>query len=276
MKVIRSSICGLCYGVKRACRLAESALREHGPPVYTLGPLMHNPQEVARLASRGILARERLEDVRGGLTLVRTHGIRREDYARARRLGVKLLDTACPHVKVPRRLLARLGKSGVTVLLLGDRGHPEVEALVSFASGPVEVVDGPDKLPRLQAGTPVALLSQTTQNEELFQKVAEECRRLYGKLQVECTICQDTSRRQAEALKLAGQVDAVLVVGGRNSANTSRLFALCRERLARTYHIESAEEVANLDLAGVGRVGLVSGASTPEWVIAAVEKRLGR
>jgi len=149
-----------------------------------------------------------------------------------------------------------------------------VVALESFSTGPIYVVSGPEEIPSMGKETAVALLSQTTQSPELFQLMETACRKSFIRFRSYNTICQDTVERQAEALNLADKVDCLLVIGGRNSANTTRLYNACRRKLAAVYHIESAAEIAAIDLSGARRVGLVSGASTPEWVISEVEQTL--
>jgi 4-hydroxy-3-methylbut-2-enyl diphosphate reductase len=245
-------------------------------PIYTLGPLMHNPQEVERLQSLGIVARERIEDCVGGPTLIRTHGIGKPEAERARRLGVDLIDTTCPHVKVPRRHIEEFGRQKRTVFLLGDTGHPEVQALLSYQTGPVTLVSGPDDLPRLDAGTPVGIVAQTTQSKQVFERLVEAARSFYPDVEAKCTICDDTASRQEEGVLLARQVDLMLVVGGRNSANTRRLADICRAVQPRTFHIECAGELEGIALAEVGKIAITSGASTPDWIIQEVHDWLAR
>jgi 4-hydroxy-3-methylbut-2-enyl diphosphate reductase len=237
------------------------------PPVFTIGPLIHNPQEVARLASLGIVPRDRLEECRGGITLVRTHGIGAEEVARAKELGLRLEDATCPHVELPRRHIQDFGRQGRTVLLLGDPGHPEVQALISYRTGPVHVIREPGDLPPLEPEVPMGLVAQTTQSEEAFARMASAARQRFPDLVIENTICKDARRRQEESQALAHQVDMMVVVGGRNSANTGQLAALCRAIQPRTFHVEVVEELRETSFDGVTCVGLISGASTPDGLI---------
>lgn len=274
MKIVRAEHAGFCYGVRRAARMADEAAAGEGKPVYTLGPLMHNPQEVARLASLGIEPRDRIEDCVGGRTLVRTHGVAREVFERARALGVELVDATCPRVKVPHRQIERLGREGRHVVILGDAGHPEVKALQSYAHGPVTLVSRPGQLPRLPPSTPVGLIAQTTQTQEAFQQVEAALRAGFADTVAHNTICLDSAQRQEEGRRLAARADVVLVVGGRNSANTNRLTAICRAIQPRTHHLESVREVEGVPLEGAEVVVIASGASTPDWIIDAIEARL--
>ena len=266
----------MCYGVKRATRMAQELEARGRRPIYTLGPLMHNPQEVERLRSRGIVARERIEDCAGGPTLIRTHGIGKQEMERARDLGVELVDTTCPHVKVPRRHIEEFGRQKRTVFLLGDKGHPEVQAMLSYKTGPVELVSGPDDLPELDAGTPVGIVAQTTQSKRVFEQLLEAARSAYPDVEAECTICDDTARRQEEGVLLAREVDLMVVIGGRNSANTRRLADICRAVQPRTFHIECAAELEGVSFDKVSKIGITSGASTPDWIIKQVDEWLSR
>lgn len=272
--IVKAEQAGPCYGVRRAMRLALGLVERGAGPIYSLGPLMHNPQQVAHLAEKGVTPRETVEECSGGLTLVRTHGIPKTDYERARAAGVQLVDAVCPRVKVPRKLIESFGRAGRTVLLLGDGGHPEVRALESFAEGKLFVFSGEDDIPGLNPDTPVGLVAQTTQSIELFESVAEACRGRFRDLEVNCTICDDAGRRQAEGRRIARTVDMMLVVGGHNSANTRRLAEICGSIQPNTHQIESAAELVNLSFSGVGKIGIASGASTPDWSIAEVENWL--
>lgn len=271
MKVLRARHAGFCSGVARAVQMAMDLVSREKRPLFTIGPLIHNPQEVQRLSTLGVVPKERIEDCIGNLTLIRTHGMAAEEVSRAESLGVKLLDATCPHVRLPRRHIQAFGKQGRTVLLLGDEGHPEVRALVSYGTGPVFVVRGPQDLPELPPQTPIGLVAQTTQSEEAFAQVLAAVRHRHADIAVENTICKDTRRRQEEGQWLARQVHAMVVVGGRNSANTGRLLALFRAIQPRTYQAETVAELQNVAWDGVKVVGLAAGASTPDWIIDEVE-----
>lgn len=273
MQIIRATHVGLCFGVSRATHLAEQA---SGTGVVTLGPLMHNPQEVARLDGLGIGLIDRIEQHAGRKVVVRTHGVTREQTELAASLGVDLIDGTCPHVLAPRRKIQAFGRQGRTVLLVGDVGHPEIRAQVSYACGPIHVIRDMADLPDLPADTPVGVVAQTTLAATGYQRLGEEIRRRFTDAVVSNTICRDAHLRQEAGRLLAGQVDLIVVVGGRNSANTTHLAEICSKIQPRTVQLETAEELVGLDLTGIKRVGLTSGASTPEWLIERVELELGR
>ncbi|RME23535.1 MAG: 4-hydroxy-3-methylbut-2-enyl diphosphate reductase [Deltaproteobacteria bacterium] len=274
MRIVRSSHIGLCFGVKRAIRVAMEHRSRHTGPMYSLGPLLHNPQEVRRLEKAGIIVRDELEKCADGPTLVRTHGITRQQLEKARTLGIELVDAVCPRVEVVRRHMEEYGRRGYLVVLAGDAGHPEVIALRSYAKGPVVVVSRPDQLPERFEKTPVVVLSQTTKDVATFDAIVMACRQRCDEVEQVRTICSDAVRRQADGARLARNSDMVIVIGGRNSANTTRLAEICRRIQPRTHHIEDPAELKALDFRGVETIGLASGASTPDWLVDDVERQL--
>jgi len=265
---------GVCFGVKRALRLAEEALSA-GTPVYSLGPLIHNPQEVGRLAEKGFTVIESLEEARPGATLViRSHGVSPDVVAEARRRGLEVVDATCPLVRRVQTLAMELEQDGYRVVVAGDAPHPEVRAILGHAPhavvvGEVEAVDG------LDLGGRVALVAQTTFSPGLFREMAAALvRRDPDDVRIVRTICTATVERQRAAAELAARVDTMLVIGGRNSANTNRLAERCAADGVPTHHVEVADEVRPEWLAGRPRVGVTAGASTPQWIIDAVCRRI--
>ena len=258
---------GVCFGVRRALQLAEEALAE-GRPVYSLGPLIHNPQEVARLAAKGFRVIESLSEVAaGGTLLIRSHGLGPDVVADARARGLKIIDATCPLVRRAQTLAAELEDQGYQVVVAGDEAHPEVRAILGHAPK-AKVVGGPEALRRLDLAGRVALVAQTTFSPQEFQQVADELgRRNLQEARVLNTVCAATVERQRAAAELAGRVDVMFVIGGRNSANTNRLTELCAARGVTTYHVEQADEVKAEHLAGRRRIGIAAGASTPQWII---------
>jgi len=265
---------GVCFGVRRALELAEQALAA-GDPVTCLGPLIHNPQEVARLAQRGFRVVESLGEAREGDTLlIRSHGLQPDVVAEARRRGLRIIDATCPLVHRAQTLAAELQEAGYRVLVAGDEAHPEVRAIQGHAPAAV-VVSDLEALRGLAPAGRVALIAQTTFSPERFREMAADLvRRDLQEVRVVQTICAATVERQRAAAELAGRVDVMFVIGGRNSANTNRLAELCAARGVRTHHVEHAGEVTPEHLGGRRRVGVAAGASTPQWIIDAVCERI--
>ena len=273
--VVVARYAGYCYGVERALRIAEEAGVELAPPIYTLGPLIHNPSVVRRLARRGIAAVDDLAEVERGTVIVRTHGVDPEVIAAARARGLEVIDATCPFVNVAHQRADVLREQGYVPVILGERDHPEVVGLVAWAGPGAIVVEDADEL-RLRdvRNKRVGVVVQTTQTRDNLARLVARLAPAARETLVFNTICDATGRRQAAAQKLAGAVDVVIVVGGRNSANTTRLASLCRVIQPRTWHIETAAELEAGWLAGARRVGVTAGASTPEDEIQAAVERI--
>jgi len=265
---------GVCFGVERALRLAEEALAVGGP-VYCLGPLIHNPQEVGRLARKGFQVIESLDEAEPGATLmIRSHGLSPDIVAEARDRGLNVVDATCPLVHRVQTLAMDLERGGWQVVVAGDAAHPEVRAIQGHAPQAV-VVSDPESVGALDVSGRVALVAQTTFSPEVFRQMAVDLvRRDPDDARVVKTICTATVRRQQATADLADRVDVMFVIGGRNSANTNRLAELCAGHGVATYHVEVAEEVRPEMLAGRPRVGVTAGASTPQWIIQAVCERI--
>lgn len=271
MKVVKARHAGACYGVQRALDLAMRA-SESGHGASTLGPLIHNPQVVADLAAHGINAVEGPGDVERGAVIVRSHGVTPSVRREVERKGLPLIDATCPHVARAQRAAADLASRLGSVIVVGEAGHPEVEGLVACAreaGGDVAVVADPCDLPSNTAPL-LGIVVQTTQTREALDRVVAELCARGVEVEVANTICFATRQRQESAADLAEEVDAIVVIGGRNSSNTTRLADICAASCSRTYHIERPGEIDPGWFVGCEVVGVTAGASTPENQIAAV------
>jgi len=273
VKIARTA--GFCWGVRRTVdQLMDVAEAGHGP-VVTLGPIIHNPQFVARTREMGVGTAERVADVADGTTVVvRTHGAVKPELDAARARGLEVVDGTCPYVKYPQAMAQRLSRQGYHLVIVGDPGHAEVKGVVSYAEGHCTVVRPGSDIPAIDAKK-VAVIAQTTCIGADFERVVGALALRHKEVRAVNTICADTDERQADARQLAAEVDAVVVVGGRNSANTRHLAEICREIQPRTWHVETEEELRPEWFAGCRRVGVSAGASTPDWVIEGVAARLG-
>jgi len=264
---------GVCFGVRRALEMAEQAIAQ-GRPVYCLGPLIHNPQEVARLTEKGFRVIQSLDEAAGGTLLIRSHGLQPDIVAEARRRGLRILDATCPLVHRAQSLTAELQNAGYQVIVAGDEAHPEVRAIRGYAPAAI-VVGNLEAVQPMDLSDRVALVAQTTFSPDEFRRIAAElASRDLREVRIVNTICAATVQRQQAAADLAGRVDVMFVIGGRNSANTNRLTELCASRGVQTYHLEHAGEVMADHLAGRRRIGIAAGASTPQWIIDAVCRRI--
>jgi (E)-4-hydroxy-3-methyl-but-2-enyl pyrophosphate reductase len=268
LKVTVAPGSGFCFGVKRALKIAFDAVRKHDGPVATLGPIIHNPQVVARLEEEGLTVVSDLSEIpRGGTLIVRSHGLPGSVLAEAEERGISIVDATCPFVKQTQDAAARLEDEGYTIVIVGEEDHPEVLSVTGNLRGPVTVVAGSSGLDELNVRGKVGVVCQTTQPIEHLKAVVDALLPTVRELRVFNTICAATLERQENALRLAGDVDIMLVVGGKNSANTRRLWELCREAGSDAYHIETAQELEPAWFEGKKEVGVVGGASTPHWIV---------
>jgi 4-hydroxy-3-methylbut-2-enyl diphosphate reductase len=274
VEIIVADNAGFCFGVKRALELVARAAEDHSRPVYTLGALIHNPQEIARLEARGVHRAESLEEVPGGAVILSAHGTDPSVAEAARARGLEVIDATCPFVTRAHGHIEELSQQGYAVVILGDPGHREVEGLAARAGGKAEIVSSAAEAEKLPARERCGLVVQTTQRPEALRAVAgalaERCR----ELRVYNTICEATAKRQESARELAERVEIVIVVGGRNSANTKRLQEICAATGTPTHHVETAAELDPSWVAGKERVGVTAGASTPAWIVEEVVGRL--
>lgn len=271
-EVILAKTAGFCPGVQKAIDRVRKLAQAGKGPVYTLGPVVHNSQVIARLEAEGIHAVESLAEVKGkaGVLVIRAHGITPEREAEVRKQGLEVVDATCPLVKNAQNAISKHARQGYATVIVGDRGHAEVVGLLGYAGVDAFVVAGPEeaeKLPRLDK---VNVVAQTTQEEAVFRKTVEAVKRRASTMVVSDTICKPSRARQRETVELAGKVDLMIVVGAKHSANTARLAAICRRLCANTVAVESE---ADLDAAAVRcakRIGVTAGASTPDWLVARV------
>jgi 4-hydroxy-3-methylbut-2-enyl diphosphate reductase len=274
MTIRISSSAGFCWGVERALEVARSAAAEATGPINTLGPLIHNPGVIAELRGQGIGVIATPEEAVTGTVILRSHGVPREIKEQLEASDLNVLDATCRFVKSAQDKAAHLKELGYSVLILGERDHPEVLALRSYAGPDSLVVEDPGDLPEQLAFTRVGVVVQTTQSPERLSDLVAHLAPRTRELLVYNTICSATEQRQMAAMSMADEVDVVIVVGGRNSGNTRRLAELCSEVQPRTYHVENPDELNTDWFAGAQTVGITAGASTPPDQIEAVANRI--
>ncbi len=269
-----SESAGFCWGVERALRLAREAAAGAPGPVHTLGPLIHNPSVIASLAEQGIDVVDDPTAKREGTIIIRSHGVPLETMAELSGRDLTMVDATCTFVKAAQEKAARLREEGYFVVVLGEPAHPEVLGIRSYAGPDSLVVQGPADLPSELPRRRVGVVVQTTQSQERLGSLVAALAPRVRELRVYNTICHATEERQHAAVAMASTVDLVVVVGGRNSGNTSRLADLCSAVQPRTHHVEEAEEILPEWFSGVRTVGVTAGASTPPEQIEAVVARL--
>lgn len=275
---------GFCFGVVRAITEAEKALAEGGT-VYSLGDIVHNRIEVQRLERLGLqtVTHDEMPRLAGCRLFIRAHGEPPTTYARARELGIDLIDATCP---VVARLQTRVVRAhelmrpvGGQVVILGKRGHAEVVGLTGQVDAPTIVIEGPQDLDAIDFARPVYFLSQTTQSIALFERLCDEMRRRAAdpaQVRIEDTICRLVANREEHLEAFARRFDVVIFVCGRKSSNGKVLFEVCRRANAATYNIEEAAELEPQWFAGAASVGICGATSTPKWLMQQVADAVGR
>lgn len=261
---------GFCMGVRRAVEMVLDAPGRQPGPICTYGPLIHNPQVLDLLASKDIATIRDIPACGAGTVLIRAHGVPPETKKRLKAAGFKVIDATCPRVIRVQSIIRKHARQHHAVIIVGNRDHPEVVGLLGYAGANGHVVAGVEDLERLPVFENAILVAQTTQNMRLYAEVREWTRRHCPHYKVFETICDSTERRQSEVQRLAESVDAVVVVGGRESGNTQRLFEIARRTGKPAFHVESEADLDGIDLkalCAVQTIGITAGASTPNWVI---------
>lgn len=275
MEIVLAESLGFCMGVKRVVDMAYKALgKSNDLPVVTLGPLIHNTQEIARLTASGVAVAETATLPEQGTVIIRAHGVAPQAYEDLKSRGLKIMDGTCPYVHYSQRKAVELQRDGYKVVIVGDKNHPEIAGILGFINGDAVVVKSVEEVMALPQFNRVGTIAQTTISPKKYNAILDALRQRAVEVKVCETICDATEENQSAIRELSGDVDLVYVVGGRHSANSNKLVEIAREKCQRTFLIETAEEINPGDLPGIGRIGISAGASTPDWMIQRVIERL--
>jgi 4-hydroxy-3-methylbut-2-enyl diphosphate reductase len=275
LKVIKSPHTGYCFGVKRAMRLIEKGLDANEGRIYTLGDVIHNPQAVEKLKKRGVTPVSSMDEIEKGSTLViRAHGVHPDLVDEAKRRRIHLIDATCPFVQSSQKYARRLSRESYQVLIIGDSTHPEVKGISGYAGDKAIIVNTPEEAEEIGPFDKAGVVIQTTFSREKAMKIIDVFKSRVGDLRVYDTICQATILRREATLELAAQVDLVLVVGGRESSNTRRLYQMLVDSGISARFIETADELEPEWFSECETVGLATGTSTPDSIIEEVLVRL--
>lgn len=264
---------GFCYGVKRAIETVERCI-DSGGTAHTLGPIIHNPQMVSELAKKGVSPAKDLDEIAEGTVIIRSHGVGPQIYQDAEAKNLTVVDATCPHVKKAQQAAYELMKEGYPVIIIGERNHPEVKSIVSWTHEQAVIVESIEDAEHLPFQQRLGVVAQTTFSGELFEQILAIVKQKCTDIQVKRTICTATDLRQQAAAALAVKMDSMVIIGGKNSANTARLAEVCRQSGCLVYHVETAEELKPEWFSNAVHVGVSAGASTPEWIIEEVVHRM--
>lgn len=279
MNVILAKNAGFCFGVKRAVDTVYEQLGAD-QPIYTFGPIIHNEEVVRDLKERGVTVIndiEELEQKPPGTVVIRAHGVEKGVCEEIKRRGFSIIDATCPFVLKIHRLVERYSGEGCQIVIVGNEDHPEVKGIRSWSDAAcTQVIASREDALAFTAdrGKKVCIVSQTTFNYKKFQELVEIIKEKGYDIIVLNTICNATEERQTEALAVAKQVDAMIVIGGRNSSNTQKLFEICKNECNNTYYIQTVKDLDLAKLGSVDNVGITAGASTPNNIIEEVQKNV--
>lgn len=255
-------------GVRRAVDIVLDITRNKGAEnIYTYGPLIHNPQTIELLEKRGIIPVATIDDIDGGTLVIRAHGISLEERQRIKEKGLTIIDATCPKVAKVQAIIRKHASQGYDIIIVGDRDHPEVIGLLGYSSGRGTVITHPGDIESLPPVEKVCVVAQTTQNSDDYGLMVEKITERFADTVAFDTICESTEMRQEEIKQLASEMDAMVVVGGRNSANTKRLAELSEEAGTPTFYVETADDLDRNQINGYENIGVSAGASTPNWII---------
>jgi 4-hydroxy-3-methylbut-2-enyl diphosphate reductase len=269
----RAKTQGFCFGVAITVKKAEEAIEREGAEVTTLGHVVHNPQMVAQLEAKGLRNAQSVDEIERGTMFVRAHGLPVETFEKARAKGLTILDATCPMVTKIHVQAEKLRDEGYKIVVVGDPHHPEVKGTLSHVPG-AWCISSADEIDALPRASRVGVVVQSTWNGKGFAEIVRRLSEKYYEVRAVNTICTDTKNRQSEVDGLSREVDVMVVVGGKTSANTRHLAELAAMNGARAYHIEGPGELEAAWFAGVGVAGLMSGASTPGWLVDQVADRM--
>jgi 4-hydroxy-3-methylbut-2-enyl diphosphate reductase len=268
MKIIIADYSGFCFGVERAVNIVEDTAKFHDN-VYTLGPIIHNPQLVERLKGKGINVKDDVEFINSEETvIIRSHGIPKESFLALKAKNTNVIDATCPFVTRAQEQAEALTKDGYFLVIFGERDHPEVKGIVSYCTGEYAIVENEEETEKdIDFKEKIGVIAQTTQNKANFSKIVEVLREKCKELKVINTICNATTLRQEAGKKVALISDIMYVIGGKNSGNTTRLYEICKQICPKVYHIETKDDINVDDLKGTENIGITAGASTPKYLI---------
>ena len=272
MKVEVAKSAGFCFGVQRAVDSVYSEIEKGKKPIYTFGPIIHNEQVVADLETKGIKVINTVDELKKlneGTVVIRSHGIPKEIYDILEKQHINIVDATCPFVKKIHNIVSDESKKDKVIIIIGNNNHPEVEGIKGWVEGPVFVINEEEQIEKIGdlKNKSVCIVSQTTFNHNKFKYLVEIIKKKGYDINVVNTICNATHVRQVEAQKIASKVDAMIVIGGKRSSNTQKLYDICKEECNNTYYIQTLDDLDLCELESLESIGITAGASTPKNII---------
>ena len=278
MNVKVAETAGFCFGVQRAVDRVYELIGSDAAPIYTLGPIIHNEEVVSDLEKKGVavICEKDLGSLKGGTVVIRSHGVGRRVYNTIKKYGLGYVDVTCPFVLKIHKIVERESSRGAHIAIIGDPDHPEVQGICGWCQGPYTVIRNAEDAEKFNISPEkeVCVVSQTTFNYNKFQELVEIFeKKRYDKVVLN-TICSATEERQMEARQIACEADTMIVIGGRHSSNTQKLYEICRKECENTYYIQTLVDLDTKPFQCIGCVGITAGASTPNNIIEEVQKHV--
>lgn len=272
MEITVAKSAGFCFGVQRAVDSVYKELEENSGKIYTFGPIIHNEQVVEDLNKKGIEVIdtvEQLKEIKEGTVVIRSHGVAKEIYDILEQQKLKMVDVTCPFVKKIHNIVLDESNNGKTIIIIGNDNHPEVEGIKGWVNGEVIVINKEEQIEKLSLPeqTKACIVSQTTFNHNNFKYLVEIIRKKGYDITVVNTICNATHVRQVEAQKISSKVDGMIVIGGKNSSNTQKLYDICRNECENTFYVQTVKDLNLHELKSLKSIGITAGASTPKNII---------
>lgn len=272
MEITVAKSAGFCFGVQRAVDSVYKELEENSGKIYTFGPIIHNEQVVEDLNKRGIEVIdtvEQLKKIKEGTVVIRSHGVAKEIYDILEQQKLKMVDATCPFVKKIHNIVLDESNNSKTIIIIGNDNHPEVEGIKGWVNGEVIVINKEEQIEKLSLPeqTKACIVSQTTFNHNKFKYLVEIIRKKGYDITVVNTICNATHVRQVEAQKISSKVDGMIVIGGKNSSNTQKLYDICRNECENTFYVQTVKDLNLHELKSLKSIGITAGASTPKNII---------
>lgn len=281
MKIELAKSAGFCFGVNRAIKLIEEIIEKSDKPIYTLGPIIHNPQMIEQLSKQGVVTANSVEEIpENSIVVVRTHGISEAVFNQLKEKDVEIVNATCPYVSKIQQIAKKQSNDNKILLIAGDPTHPEVKGIMGYANSEVFVFNNLEELEKITNENnflrekECVLVAQTTFSTKEWKKICEYIKNNYTNTIIFDTICSATDERQKDAAELARNSDLVIVIGGKDSSNTTKLYEICKELCSKTFHIETAKELPMDQIKKVSNIGITAGASTPEVIIKEVLKTM--
>lgn len=272
MEITVAKSAGFCFGVQRAVDSVYKELEENSGKIYTFGPIIHNEQVVEDLNKKGIEVIDtvvQLKEIKEGTVVIRSHGVAKEIYDILEQQKLKMVDATCPFVKKIHNIVLDESNNGKTIIIIGNDNHPEVEGIKGWVNGEVIVINKEEQIEKLSLPeqTKACIVSQTTFNHNKFKYLVEIIRKKGYDITVVNTICNATHVRQVEAQKISSKVDGMIVIGGKNSSNTQKLYDICRNECENTFYVQTVKDLNLHELKSLKSIGITAGASTPKNII---------